>query len=102
MDSNRLIHFKAIAESENITKAAAKLFISQPALSKSLSSLEAELGCTLFNRIGRKLYLNDSGKALLVYANRMDEILNRYPKSLKNILNGHYPYAAWAIFFLSF
>ena len=52
MDSNRLLHFKAIAECENITKAADKLFISQPALSKSLSSIEAELGCMLFNRIG--------------------------------------------------
>ena len=77
MDSNRLLYFKAIAESESITKAAAKLFISQPALSKSLTSLEDELGCTLFNRVGRKLYLNSNGKRLLEYATRMHDLFGQ-------------------------
>jgi DNA-binding transcriptional LysR family regulator len=83
MDSNRLMHFRAIAESENITKAAEKLFISQPALSKSLSCLEAELGCALFNRVGRRLYLNASGKKLLQYANKMDEILEQIEEDFR-------------------
>lgn len=83
MDSNRLIHFKAIAESENITKASEKLFISQPALSKSLSILENELGCTLFNRVGRRLYLNSNGKKLLQYAEKMEAIFDNIAEDFK-------------------
>ena len=83
MDSNRLLHFKVIAECENITKAADKLFISQPALSKSLSSIESELGCMLFNRIGRRLYLNSSGKKLLQYATEVDEIFKQIAGDFK-------------------
>lgn len=74
MDSNRLNQFRVIAECENITKAAELLFISQPALSKSLANLESELKCQLFNRIGRRLYLNENGKKLLQYANQMDKL----------------------------
>ena len=77
MDSNRLLQFKAIAESGNMSKAAEKLFVSQPGLSKSLSVLEAELGCKLFNRVGRKLYLNADGRKLLQYANRIHEIIEQ-------------------------
>ena len=83
MDSNRLMHFKAIAESENISKAADSLFISQPALSKSLSLLEDELGCSLFNRVGRRLHLNDNGKTLLHYANGVDEIFKEITQHFK-------------------
>ena len=83
MDSNRLMYFKAIAESESITKAASKLFISQPALSKSLTSLETELRCTLFNRVGRKLYLNSNGKRLLEYATKMHDLFGQIDQDFK-------------------
>ena len=65
MDSTHLLYFKAIAESESLTKAAQSLHISQPALSKSLSALEKELGRPLFNRVGGRLYLNADGRLLL-------------------------------------
>jgi len=83
MDSNRLIQFKTIAEIENITKASEKLFISQPALSKSLSSLEEELGCELFNRVGRRLYINHEGRKLLKYATQIDDILKQIKDDFK-------------------
>ena len=72
MDSTRLFYFKAIAEAESLTKAAHLLHISQPALSKSLSGLEKELGCSLFNRVGGRLYLNSDGKAMLEYARQAE------------------------------
>ena len=77
MDSNKLAQFKVIAEYENLTKAAEKMFISQPALSKTLTGLESELGCELFNRVGRRLYLNSNGRKLLHYANIIDEVLSQ-------------------------
>lgn len=72
-----MFYFKAIAESESLTKAAQTLHVSQPALSKSLANLERELGRSLFNRIGGRLYLNRDGKALLEYANQMDYIFGQ-------------------------
>ena len=84
MDSTHLFYFKEIADSESLTKAAHALHISQPALSKSLSALEKELGRPLFNRIGGRLYLNADGRALLEYANQMrylfDQIDDRFLK----------------------
>ena len=77
MESTHLLYFKAIAEAESLTKAARRLHISQPALSKSLANLEKELGRSLFNRVGGRLYLNSDGKALLEYANQVDEIFSR-------------------------
>lgn len=74
MESTHLLYFKAIAEAESLTQAARALHISQPALSKSLANLEKELGRSLFNRVGGRLYLNSDGKALLEYANQIDAV----------------------------
>lgn len=77
MESTHLLYFKAIAEAESLTQAARELHISQPALSKSLANLEKELGRSLFNRVGGRLYLNSDGKALLEYANQIDAIFSQ-------------------------
>lgn len=77
MESTHLFYFKAIAEAESLTKAAHQLHVSQPALSKSLANLEKELGRSLFNRVGGRLYLNSDGKALLEYANQVDYIFGQ-------------------------
>ncbi len=53
--------FLTIAEEQNVTRAAQILHISQPALSRQLSQLEQELGCTLFERGKRKMELTDDG-----------------------------------------
>mgnify|MGYP004531519389 FL=1 len=77
MESSHLLYFKAIAEAESLTQAARALHISQPALSKSLANLEKELGRSLFNRVGGRLYLNSDGKALLEYANQISAIMDQ-------------------------
>lgn len=77
MESTHLFYFKAIAEAESLTKAAHSLHISQPALSKSLANLEKELRCSLFNRVGGRLYLNSDGKALLEYANQVNYLFDQ-------------------------
>ena len=68
MDLAQLHQFKTIAELGNITAAANMLYISQPALTKSLQKLEEELGYTLFDRKKKKLHLNVAGKIVLRFA----------------------------------
>lgn len=67
MELNQLHYFVAVAKTENITKAAQELFITQPALSRVILRLEQELGMPLFDRKGGRLLLNDRGKVFLSY-----------------------------------
>lgn len=68
MDAKKLKHFIRLAETNSFHEAAKLLSISQPALSKSIKSLEEQLGLTLFERTSRKLELTEIGKALLPQA----------------------------------
>lgn len=56
--------FYMVAKYKNISKAADALFISQPAISKSLSRLEENMGCTLFSRTSRGVSLTADGEIL--------------------------------------
>ncbi|WP_217450820.1 LysR family transcriptional regulator [Vogesella oryzae] len=57
--------FAAIADAESVTRAADALALSQSAASQALAQLESALGATLFDRVGRRLQLNENGRALL-------------------------------------
>lgn len=61
MDLQKMINFITVYECGSISKAAEQLFCTQPALSKQITSLESELGYPLFNRMGKKLYVNENG-----------------------------------------
>lgn len=65
MDLLQLKYFQTIARTEHITKASEELQITQPSLSQMLAKLEKELGVPLFDRRGRSIRLNESGKAFL-------------------------------------
>ena len=54
--------FYNVAKNKNITKAANKLMISQPAISKSIKNLEEQLACTLFIRNKTGVVLTEEGK----------------------------------------
>src|SRR3954468_7429848 len=60
--------FLEVARSGNVSRAAATLRITQPALTARLQSLEQELGQPLFVRTRRGVQLTDAGRALLPYA----------------------------------
>ena len=62
MELSQLKQFKEVAESGSVSRAAEKLFISPPAVSKSIRRLEEELGVTLFSRTKNSLTLNEAGK----------------------------------------
>ena len=85
MNITQLIYFIELAELEHISNVAYTLNISQPALSKSLSRLEDELGCKLFDRAGRGIKLNKYGQAFLPYAKSMVEIYQNSITSLKDM-----------------
>lgn len=66
-----LKYFQTAASLGHITKAAEQLYISQPALSKIIRLLEDELQAPLFDRVGKRVELNENGRILLKYTNRI-------------------------------
>ncbi len=64
MDVRALRYFTEVVRQQSFTRAAQKLFVTQPTISKMLRQLEEELGCTLILRDGRRLHLTDSGQAV--------------------------------------
>ena len=65
MDLYQLRTFLAIADTGGVARAAARLNLSQPAASRQIQVLEAELGVLLFDRIGRRVRLTSEGEDLL-------------------------------------
>ena len=63
----------AVAEQGTLSNAAEQLHISQPALSRSMQRLEAELQVTLFNRQKNKIELNENGRMAVDYAGKIME-----------------------------
>jgi DNA-binding transcriptional LysR family regulator len=71
VDFPRLSVFRAVARHESFSRAADELYLSQPAVSKHIQRLEAELGVRLFQRLGSRAELTDAGRILLDYAQRV-------------------------------
>lgn len=65
MDTQHLQAFVAIAESGSFSAAAARLHLTQPAVSKRIALLEDQLSSALFDRIGRQVVLTHAGQVLL-------------------------------------
>jgi len=68
MDLDALRTFVAVHRSGSVTRAAAELFRSQPAVSRRLTLLEGELGVPLFERVPGGVVLSEAGRALLPFA----------------------------------
>lgn len=67
----QLRHFVALAELGSFVRASKALFLTQPALSRSVRGLEDELGGALFDRMGRRTALTPFGQEMLVRARRL-------------------------------
>lgn len=87
MTINQLQYFITVARLENLSRAAETLSINQPALSKSIASLEEEIGAKLFDRQGKKLTLNSNGRAFIERANK---ILDEVEASKHDILSANH------------
>ena len=66
MDLRHIRTFVTVAEVGTVSKAAERLHVAQPALSRQIANLEDEFGLTLFDRVGRRLKLTGAGERLLV------------------------------------
>lgn len=73
----RLKVFSCVARNLSFTKASQELYISQPAITKHIHELETVYNTRLFERLGNKIQLTDSGKLLLEHC---DKILDDYGK----------------------
>ncbi|NLK28027.1 MAG: LysR family transcriptional regulator [Clostridiales bacterium] len=89
MDQNLSLYriFNCVAEKENISHAAKLLYISQPAVSKAISSLEENLNITLFIRSSRGVKLTEEGKILYEYTRNAFDTLQQAEDCIKRIHN---------------
>src|ERR1700748_54044 len=65
MELRHLRYFVAVAEAENVSRAALKLHVSQPGISRQIRDLEDEIGFQLFERSAKSLRLTGAGKVFL-------------------------------------
>ncbi|MDT8715133.1 LysR family transcriptional regulator [Clostridium sp. 19966] len=85
MELQQLLYFETVAKLEHMTKAAEKLHITQPALSRAISRLEGDMGTKLFDRIGRQIKLNEYGLILLEHLKRSFKELEEAERKIKDL-----------------
>lgn len=85
MDIDSLLAFVTIIKEQSFSKAAAKLNITQPAVSKRIQTLEAQLNATLFERLQREIILTDAGQALLPHALNVLHEIDNAKLAIKNL-----------------
>ena len=82
MTMNQLKYFMAVARCLSFTEAARSLFMTQPALSRQIQAMEAELGTQLFVREKKTLKLTPGGSALY---NELPDFLHRYDEMMAEV-----------------
>ena len=91
LDLNRLGVFTTLVDAGTMSKASDRLFLTQPAVSAHIKALEAALGVTLFNRVGRGLAVSSAGRALYNKAQQLfsvaDELMSEM-EDLRGVRNG--------------
>ena len=70
MELHQLEYFRTLAHIKHFTNASKAIAVSQPALSRSIAKLEAELGVQLFDRSDKQLELTAEGKKFLFYVEK--------------------------------
>ncbi|CAJ2233252.1 LysR family transcriptional regulator [Companilactobacillus paralimentarius] len=85
MELRVLRYFQAVATELNFSRAAEKLHVSQPTISRQLRDLENEIGVSLINRSGRSIELTNEGE---YFSNQVNQILILADKTLDNMQKG--------------
>src|SRR5438270_2552722 len=71
MELRHLRYFAAVADAGNVSRAARRLHVTQPALSRQIQDLERDFACRLFDRIGRRIVLTRDGDEILERTRRL-------------------------------
>ncbi len=83
MDFERLKAFQAVAKEKSFSKAAERIYKTQPAVSQAIRCLETELGVRLFLRLGRTVELTQAGAVLVEYARQAFQALEQARERVK-------------------
>src|SRR5437870_5076913 len=88
MELRHLRYFIAVAEEENVSRAALKLHVSQPALSRQIRDLEDEIGFPLLERSAKSVHLTEAGRAFLPGAREVLQQAEQAVKTARAIAEG--------------
>ena len=88
MELRHLRYFVAVADDLSFTKAAAKLHLAQPSLTRQIHNLEAELGVRLLNRSKSQVALTEEGRSFLVDARRILALATESILSVQRLSRG--------------
>ncbi len=85
MNTDKLKYAVTLAKTKSLSKAAAELFMTQPALTKSINKLEEELGTKLFNRTTIPISMTYAGEYFVTRAEKILEMQNDLAKQMEDI-----------------
>ena len=86
MELDQVTAFLEVARQQSFSRAAEKLYRTQPAISAQIRALEQEFGQKLFDRLGRKIFLTPSGEVLYQYGERL---LALHHETLQRVREAH-------------
>lgn len=85
MELKQLVYFKRLAECQHMTRAAERLGVTQPFLSRVITSMEKELGVSLFDHVGRGIRLNKNGEYFYTQVSEILKSLDAACQELKRM-----------------
>ncbi len=88
MELRHLRYFVAVGEEQHYGRAATRLRLAQPALSRQIQNLEQEIGFRLFDRLPRGVKISEAGKLFLNDARRILQEVNDATARAKRIASG--------------
>src|SRR5712664_2184047 len=88
MELRQLTCFLTAAQTQNFRKAAEICLIAQPALSRQIAALEAELGVELFHRVKQRVVLTDAGREFAQYARNALDLLQQGQQEMSKFQEG--------------
>lgn len=76
--------FLEVCRTMNVTRAAENLYMTQPAVSRSIHEIEQVYGVRLFERLNQRLYLTDSGRRMRAYAVHIVDTFDQMERELSD------------------
>lgn len=82
MNERNMLYFLTVADEQSISRAAEKLYVSQPSLTQAIQRIEQRLNVTLFKRTSKGLLLTDEGKKLYLTINQVNNLWDDFRSSI--------------------